>query len=71
MVTQPRGGVLLQTIVQCYPCQIYVKKLCIAEGRPTTTKMVVGHDMRAAAFNLLECAPKAYKLDVRVRVSII
>ena len=51
-----------------YWCQIYVDKL---EGRLTTVKMFVGHDMPAAAFNLLECAQKVHELNSEVRMSII
>ena len=51
-------------------CQIYIDNLYIAEGRPTTVKMFVGHGMPAAAFNSLKFAQKAYELDGGVRVSI-
>ena len=34
-----------------YRCQIYIDTLYIPEGRPTTVKIFVGHDMLPAAFN--------------------
>ena len=54
-----------------YWCQIYIDKLYIVEGRPTTVKMFVGYDMPAAAFNSLECAQKVYKFNDEVRASFI
>ena len=52
-------------------CQIYVDKLYVGEGKPTTVKLFVGHDTPAAAFNSLEFTQKAEELDGEVCVCII
>ena len=54
-----------------YRCHIYVDKLFIGEGRPTTVKLFVGHDMPSAVFNSLELAQKADELEGAVRVCFI
>ena len=52
-------------------CQIYIDILYIPEGRPTTVKIFVGHDMPPAAFNSKECAQVAYERDGAVCVCTI
>ena len=54
-----------------YSCQIYLNSLYISEGRPTTVKIFVGHDMPPAAFNSKECAKVAYERDGAVCVCTI
>ena len=54
-----------------YWYQIYIDTLYIPEGRPTTVKIFVGHDMPPAAFNSKECAQVAYELDGTVCLFII
>ena len=54
-----------------YCCQIYLKSLWILDGRPTTVKIFVGHDMPPAAFNSKECAEVTYERDGAVRVCTI
>ena len=44
-------------------CRIYVDKLYVGEGKPTTVKLFVGHNTLAAVFNSLEFAQKADELD--------
>ena len=51
--------------------RIYVDKLYAAEGKPTTVKLLVGHDTPSAAFNSLEFSWKANKFDGTVRGCII
>ena len=54
-----------------YRCQIYIESLYIAEGRPTTVKILVCHGMPPVTFNLKECAQVAYKRDGVVCVCTI
>ena len=54
-----------------YCCQIYLESLWISDGRPTTVKIFVGHNMPPAAFNSKECAKIAYERDGAVRVCTI
>ena len=59
------------TISSSYKCQIYVDKLSIVNGTPTTVKLFVGHNMTSAVFNSLELAQKVDKLEGVVRVCFI
>jgi len=52
-------------------CRTYVDKIWVGNGTPTCVKMVVGHDILAAAFNSLEFAQKADNLDGAICVCII
>ena len=54
-----------------YRCQIYINTLYIAEGRPTTVNIFVGHNMSPAAINSKECAQVAYERDVAFCVCTI
>ena len=54
-----------------YQCQIYVNKIFIGEGKPTTVKLFVGHGIPSAVFNSLEFSPKADELDGAVRMCFV
>ena len=45
-------------ISSSYLCRIYVDQIIIREGKPTTVKVFVGHDMPFAVFNSPEVAKK-------------
>ena len=57
-------------LISSYRSQIYIKLLYIAEGRPTTVKVFVGHNMPPTAFNSKECAQVAYGRDGAVCVCV-
>ena len=55
-------------ISSSYQCRIYVDQLVIGEGKPTSVKVFVGHDMPSAVFSSLEVAQKIDEIDNAVRV---
>ena len=55
-------------LVSSYECKIYTNDIYIADGKPTTVKVFVGHDSPAAIFNSLELGQLADEKDGSVRV---
>jgi len=57
------------TLVSSWKCKVYINAdFYIADGKPTTVKVFVGHDSSAAIFNLLELGQLVDKKDGSVRV---
>ena len=57
--------------VSSYRCEVYTNELFIAEGKPTTVKVFVGHDLAAVIFNSLELALLADEKEGVIRVCFI
>ena len=55
-------------LVSSWRCKIYTNDIYIADGKPTTIKVFVGHDSPAAIFNSLELGQLADEKEGSVRV---
>ena len=51
--------------------QLYVNHIWVREGEPTRIKIIVSHDLKAAAYNSIEFANVADDLDGAVSVCVI
>ena len=51
--------------------RLYVDHIWVREGEPTRIKIIVSHDLKAAAFNSIEFAKAADDLDGAVSVCVI
>ena len=57
------------TLVSSWKCKVYINEdIYIADGKPTTVKVFVGHDSSATIFNSLELGQLADEKDGSIRV---
>ena len=59
------------TLVSSWKCKIYTNDIYIADGKPITVKVFVGHDSPAAIFNLLELAQLTDEKEGTVQLCFI
>ena len=60
------------TLVSSWKCKIYIDEdLYVADGKPTSVKLFVGHDSSATVFNLLDLAKLLHKRELFIRACYI